>query len=51
MCYIFRIVFVYRFGGIIFDVIVLVVSGGMYRVVVIEYDIILGGIKFDELLF
>ena len=45
-----RTVVVYRLGGTSLDVTVLVVSGGMYRVVAAEHDTSIGGIKFDKLL-
>lgn len=41
---------VYRLGGTSCDVTVIAVNGGMYRVVAVENDSSLGGIKFDELL-
>ncbi|XP_044172882.1 heat shock 70 kDa protein 14-like [Acropora millepora] len=45
-----RTVLVYRLGGTSCDVTVIAVNGGMYRVVAVENDASLGGIKFDELL-
>ncbi|CAH3104805.1 unnamed protein product [Pocillopora meandrina] len=45
-----RRVLVYRLGGTTLDVTVLVVNGGMYRVIATESDTALGGRKFDELL-
>lgn len=50
LLYITRRVLVYRLGGTTLDVTVLVVNGGMYRVIATESDTALGGRKFDELL-
>ncbi|XP_068710647.1 heat shock 70 kDa protein 14-B-like [Montipora foliosa] len=47
---IMRTVLVYRLGGTSFDVTVIAINGGMYRVVAVENDASLSGVKFDELL-
>ena len=41
---------VYRLGGTSFDVTVIAINGGMYRVVAVENEASLSGVKFDELL-